>query len=90
MPNRSDLYVSRPHNRQAARSARSRRSDAVIVIGSANSSNTVALTKVAEAVAVRGWLRVNGAFELPDDCAAPWRSRRSVGPSHWSMKCSTH
>jgi 4-hydroxy-3-methylbut-2-enyl diphosphate reductase len=41
--------------------------DAVIVIGSANSSNTVALVKVAEAEGCPRVYRVNGADELPDD-----------------------
>jgi 4-hydroxy-3-methylbut-2-enyl diphosphate reductase len=41
--------------------------DAVIVVGSANSSNTMALTKVAEAQGCPRVLRVNGAGDLPDD-----------------------
>ena len=66
MPNRSDLCFATT-NRQAALRAIAARADAVIVIGSANSSNTVALTKVAEAAGCPRVLRVNGAFELPDD-----------------------
>ena len=43
------------------------RCDAVVVIGSENSSNTVALTKVAEAFGCPRVVRVNDASELPDD-----------------------
>jgi 4-hydroxy-3-methylbut-2-enyl diphosphate reductase len=66
MPNRSDPCFATT-NRQAALRTIAAQADAVIVIGSANSSNTVALTKVAEAVGCPRVLRVNGAFELPDD-----------------------
>jgi 4-hydroxy-3-methylbut-2-enyl diphosphate reductase len=66
MPNRSDLCFATT-NRQAALREVAKGADAVIVIGSANSSNTVALTKVAEAVGCPRVLRVNGAFELPND-----------------------
>jgi len=66
MPNRSDLCFATT-NRQAALREIATGADAVIVIGSANSSNTVALTKVAEAAGCPRVLRVNGAFELPDD-----------------------
>jgi 4-hydroxy-3-methylbut-2-enyl diphosphate reductase len=66
MPNRSDLCFATT-NRQAALRAVATQADAVVVIGSANSSNTVALTKVAEAVGCPRVLRVNGAFELPND-----------------------
>jgi len=66
MPNRSDLCFATT-NRQAALRAIAGQADAVVVIGSANSSNTVALAKVAEAVGCARVLRINGAFELPDD-----------------------
>ncbi len=66
MPNRSDLCFATT-NRQAALRAIAATADAVIVIGSANSSNTVALTEVAKAVGCPRVLRVNGAFDLPDD-----------------------
>jgi 4-hydroxy-3-methylbut-2-enyl diphosphate reductase len=66
MPNRSDLCFATT-NRQAALREVATGADAVIVIGSANSSNTVALTKVAEAAGCPRVLRVNGAFELPND-----------------------
>jgi 4-hydroxy-3-methylbut-2-enyl diphosphate reductase len=66
MPNHSDLCFATT-NRQAALREVATGADAVIVIGSANSSNTVALTKVAEATGCPRVLRVNGAYELPDD-----------------------
>jgi 4-hydroxy-3-methylbut-2-enyl diphosphate reductase len=66
MPNRSDLCFATT-NRQAALKAIASKADAVVVIGSANSSNTVALEKVARAGGCPRVLRVNEADELPDD-----------------------
>ena len=66
MPNRSDLCFATT-NRQAALRAIATDADAVVVIGSANSSNTVALVKVAETAGSSRVLRVNSARELPDD-----------------------
>jgi len=66
MPNRSDLCFATT-NRQAALKAIAATADAVVVIGSANSSNTVALEKVAQASGCPRVLRVNEAAELPDD-----------------------
>jgi 4-hydroxy-3-methylbut-2-enyl diphosphate reductase len=66
MPNRSDLCFATT-NRQAALRSIAARADAVVVIGSANSSNTVALTHVAVAAGCARVLRVNRASELPDD-----------------------
>jgi 4-hydroxy-3-methylbut-2-enyl diphosphate reductase len=66
MPNRSDLCFATT-NRQAALRAIATESDAVVVIGSANSSNTVALEKVARAGGCSRVLRVNAADELPSD-----------------------
>jgi 4-hydroxy-3-methylbut-2-enyl diphosphate reductase len=66
MPNRSDLCFATT-NRQAALREVAEGADAVIVIGSANSSNTMALTKAAAAQGCSRVLRVNGASELPDD-----------------------
>jgi 4-hydroxy-3-methylbut-2-enyl diphosphate reductase len=68
MPNRSDLCFATT-NRQAALRAIATHADAVIVIGSANSSNTVALTETAQAVGCPRVLRINSAAELPDDLA---------------------
>ncbi len=65
-PGRSDLCFATT-NRQTALAAIAPRCDAVVVIGSANSSNTRALEKLArESGCSRVW-RVNGADELPDD-----------------------
>jgi 4-hydroxy-3-methylbut-2-enyl diphosphate reductase len=65
MPNRSDLCFATT-NRQTALKAIAGRADAVVVIGSENSSNTRALEQVAAASCGRV-LRVNDAGELPDD-----------------------
>lgn len=51
-------------NRQAALSAIASRADAVLVIGSANSSNTLALVKVAEEAGCPIVQRINGVDEL--------------------------
>jgi 4-hydroxy-3-methylbut-2-enyl diphosphate reductase len=64
MPSRSDLCFATT-NRQQALKAIATRADAVVVIGSSNSSNTVALEKVARAVGCPTVVRVNGAGELP-------------------------
>jgi 4-hydroxy-3-methylbut-2-enyl diphosphate reductase len=66
MPGRSDLCFATT-NRQAALRAIAAQADAVIVIGSANSSNTVALAAVAEASGCPRVLRVNAAAEVPED-----------------------
>jgi 4-hydroxy-3-methylbut-2-en-1-yl diphosphate reductase len=66
MPNRSDLCFATT-NRQAALKAIATSADAVVVIGSANSSNTVALEKVALASGCPRVIRINEAAELPDD-----------------------
>jgi len=68
MPNRSDLCFATT-NRQAALRAIAADADAVVVIGSANSSNTVALATVAESVGCPRVFRVNSAAELPADLA---------------------
>jgi 4-hydroxy-3-methylbut-2-enyl diphosphate reductase len=66
MPNRSDLCFATT-NRQAALKVIAASADAVVVIGSANSSNTVALEKVARAMGCPRVLRINEADELPPD-----------------------
>jgi 4-hydroxy-3-methylbut-2-enyl diphosphate reductase len=66
MPNRSDLCFATT-NRQAALKAIASQADVVVVIGSANSSNTVALEEVARASGCPRVLRVNDAAELPGD-----------------------
>jgi len=68
MPNRSDLCFATT-NRQAALKAIAGEVDSMVVIGSANSSNTVALETVARASACQRVVRVNDAGELPGDLA---------------------
>ncbi|MGO9560435.1 MAG: 4-hydroxy-3-methylbut-2-enyl diphosphate reductase [Acidimicrobiales bacterium] len=66
MPGRSDLCYATT-NRQAAMRALAPGCDAVVVIGSANSSNTVSLAKTAAAQGCERVLRINSLAELPDD-----------------------
>jgi 4-hydroxy-3-methylbut-2-enyl diphosphate reductase len=66
LPGRSDLCFATT-NRQSAMVALAPRCDAMVVIGSANSSNTRALEKVALEVGCPRVHRVNGPEELPDD-----------------------
>jgi 4-hydroxy-3-methylbut-2-enyl diphosphate reductase len=63
MPGNSDLCFATT-NRQSALIEIAARADAIVVIGSANSSNTVALEKVARGAGCARVYRVNG---LPDD-----------------------
>ena len=65
-PGRSDLCFATT-NRQAALMAMAERCDAIVVIGSANSSNTRALEKLAIENGCTRVHRVNHADELPDD-----------------------
>jgi 4-hydroxy-3-methylbut-2-enyl diphosphate reductase len=64
MPGRSDLCFATT-NRQSALMAIAERCDAVVVIGSANSSNTLALERLARSAGCATVVRVNGADELP-------------------------
>jgi 4-hydroxy-3-methylbut-2-en-1-yl diphosphate reductase len=66
VPGRSDLCFATT-NRQSALMAVADRCDAVVVIGSANSSNTRALAKLAEEAGCPRVFRVNSAEEIPDD-----------------------
>jgi 4-hydroxy-3-methylbut-2-enyl diphosphate reductase len=66
VPGTSDLCFATT-NRQTALKAIASRCDAVIVIGSANSSNTLALERTAATAGCPRVLRVNEAAELPDD-----------------------
>jgi 4-hydroxy-3-methylbut-2-en-1-yl diphosphate reductase len=66
MPGRSDLCFATT-NRQSALIEIAPRCDAMVVIGSANSSNTRALASIARAAGCPRVYRVNGADELPDD-----------------------
>ena len=67
-PGRSDLCFATT-NRQSALMEMAPRCDAIVVIGSANSSNTRALEKLAVAAGCPRVYRVNGAEELPADLA---------------------
>ena len=68
VPGRSDLCFATT-NRQAALRAIAGRCDAMVVIGSENSSNTLALVRTARAAGCPRVLRANRAAELPDDLA---------------------
>lgn len=66
LPGRSDLCFATT-NRQSALMAIAPSVDTMVVIGSANSSNTVALAKLAAESGSPQVLRINNADELPDD-----------------------
>lgn len=63
---RNDLCFATT-NRQAALQAIAAEADAIVVIGSANSSNTLALAKVARAAGCPTVLRIDGPDELDAD-----------------------
>ncbi|MEM1334041.1 MAG: 4-hydroxy-3-methylbut-2-enyl diphosphate reductase [Actinomycetota bacterium] len=65
-PGKSDLCFATT-NRQAAIEELARRSDAIVVIGSSNSSNTMALAKLAREEGCERVFRINSVAELPDD-----------------------
>jgi 4-hydroxy-3-methylbut-2-en-1-yl diphosphate reductase len=65
-PGRSDLCFATT-NRQSALMEMAERCDAVVVIGSANSSNTRALERLASESGCQRVYRVNTAAELPAD-----------------------
>jgi len=65
MPGRSDLCFATT-NRQSALASIAQRCDAVIVIGSANSSNTMALAKLAKESGCEQVFRINSDSELPE------------------------
>ena len=66
MPGRSDLCFATT-NRQSALMEIAPQCDAVVVLGSANSSNTRALESLARDAGCPRVFRVNGVEELPDD-----------------------
>jgi 4-hydroxy-3-methylbut-2-enyl diphosphate reductase len=66
LPGRSDLCFATT-NRQSALMQIASECDAVVVIGSANSSNTRALQSLAHAAGAERVFRVNDAAELPPD-----------------------
>ena len=65
-PGRSDLCFATT-NRQSALMSMAPRCDAIVVIGSANSSNTRALERLAIEAGCPRVVRVNTAHEVPDD-----------------------
>jgi 4-hydroxy-3-methylbut-2-en-1-yl diphosphate reductase len=65
-PGRSDLCFATT-NRQSALMAMADRCDAIVVIGSSNSSNTRALEQLAIEAGAHRVFRINHAGELPDD-----------------------
>jgi len=65
-PGRSDLCFATT-NRQASLTKIASEVDAMVVIGSANSSNTLALERLAREIGCPRVLRINEASELPDD-----------------------
>lgn len=67
-PGRSDLCFATT-NRQSALMSMAPRCDAIVVIGSANSSNTRALERLAKEAGCSRVYRVNAADELPGDLA---------------------
>ena len=67
-PGRSDLCFATT-NRQAALMEIAPECDAVLVIGSANSSNTLSLADLAAEAGCRRVLRINDAREIPDNLA---------------------
>jgi 4-hydroxy-3-methylbut-2-enyl diphosphate reductase len=67
-PGRSDLCFATT-NRQAALTELAHRCDAVVVIGSANSSNTRALEQLARDEGCERVYRINSVDELPSDLA---------------------
>ena len=66
VPSSSDLCFATT-NRQAALKAIAERCDAVVVIGSATSSNTLALERTARAAGCPVVVRVDDPAELPED-----------------------
>jgi len=67
-PGRSDLCFATT-NRQSALMELAQRCDAIVVIGSANSSNTRALEQLARDEGCARVCRINSHEELPDDLA---------------------
>jgi 4-hydroxy-3-methylbut-2-enyl diphosphate reductase len=65
-PSRDDICYA-TQNRQEAVKELARQSDAVIVLGSQNSSNSRRLAELAEALGKPAYL-IDGVCDLPDDC----------------------
>ena len=77
-PGRSDLCFATT-NRQSSLLAMVARCDAVVIIGSSNSSNTRAFEKLAREAGCERVHRVNTADELPDDLRHGRRDGRRLG-----------
>ena len=77
-PGRSDLCFATT-NRQSSLLAVADRCDAMIVIGSANSSNTMALERLARESRSKRVARINTADEIPDEVLAGRGRRRHRG-----------
>ena len=85
MPGRSDLCYATT-NRQAALRAIAGRCDAIVVIGSSNSSNTVSLTHVAAAAGCGRVLRINAADELPEDLSGTVGVTAGASAPEWLVE----
>jgi 4-hydroxy-3-methylbut-2-en-1-yl diphosphate reductase len=58
----------------------------MVVIGSANSSNTVSLAKVADAEGCRRVLRIDRAAELPDDLSGTIAVTAGASAPEWLVE----
>jgi 4-hydroxy-3-methylbut-2-enyl diphosphate reductase len=85
MPGRSDLCYATT-NRQSAVKAVAPRCDAMVVLGSGNSSNTVALAKVAVSAGCPRVLRVNAPSEVPDDLAGVVGVTAGASAPNWLIR----
>jgi len=85
MPGRSDLCYATT-NRQAAVRALAPGCDAVVVIGSANSSNTLSLAKVAASAGCDRVLRVNSPDELPEGLAGTVGVTAGASAPEWLVQ----
>ncbi|MCL5048679.1 MAG: 4-hydroxy-3-methylbut-2-enyl diphosphate reductase [Firmicutes bacterium] len=84
-PGKSDLCYATT-NRQAALKTIVDECDTVIVIGSANSSNTVSLAHVAEAAGCKRVLRIDSASQLPDDLAGTVGITAGASAPEWLVE----
>jgi|HubBroStandDraft_1064217.scaffolds.fasta_scaffold100718_2 4-hydroxy-3-methylbut-2-enyl diphosphate reductase len=85
VPGRSDLCYATT-NRQAALKEIAHRVEAMVVIGSENSSNTRALERVARAAGCPRVVRVNGAAELPTDLAGTVGVTAGASAPEWLVE----
>ena len=85
MPGKSDLCYATT-NRQAALKKIVELCDSIIVIGSANSSNTVSLAHVAEAAGCKNVLRIDSAGQLPNDLDGVVGITAGASAPEWLVK----